>query len=263
MYALRHPSLPPSAPQQPNTPSSPSDLHRSRADAAVASLFPGPSVPGLAFACCAASLPLLQSRDTTVGRAVCALLKVALPLVLEPRLSQQATKECDEGIIVAFFGDAFDMDAFLALIDEEDDTTSSTKNDTAAPHSETDRLPSLQGHCFDLTFLSCVLDLFRAVPTHTLLPADQADDGMQRKFCVGSTTLQCLFKIAATSTSLEALLPGCTAVATNTLSVLDGTAMESIEAARRLFTTSRVFTAKVDRTLPAGAILGHFTQGRY
>ncbi len=90
MYALRHPCLP--STQQPstntNTSSSPSDLYRSRADAAVASLFPGPSVPGLAFACCAASLPLLQSRDTTVGRAVRALLRVALPLVLEPRLSQ-------------------------------------------------------------------------------------------------------------------------------------------------------------------------------
>ena len=99
MYALRHPSVPASA-QQPNTSSSPSDLHRSRADAAVASLFPGPSVPGLAFACCAASLPLLQSRDTTVGRAVCALLRVALPLVLEPRLSQQAKQESDKGMLL-------------------------------------------------------------------------------------------------------------------------------------------------------------------
>jgi len=101
MYALRHPCLPFS--QQPststNTSSSPSDLYRSRADAAVASLFPGPSVPGLAFACCAASLPLLQSRDTTVGRAVRALLSVALPLVLEPRLSQ-ATNESDVGMLV-------------------------------------------------------------------------------------------------------------------------------------------------------------------
>ena len=100
MYALRHPSLPPPEPQQPTTPFTPSDIHRSRADAAVASLFPGPSVPGLAFACCAASLPLLQSRDTTVCRAVCALLKVALPMVLEPRLSQQATKESDEGMLL-------------------------------------------------------------------------------------------------------------------------------------------------------------------
>eukprot|EP01032_Pedospumella_encystans_P014125 gene14125-16246_t len=277
MYALRHPSLPPSAPQLSNTPCTSSDLHRSRADAAVASLFPGPSVPGLAFACCAASLPLLQSRDTTVGRAVCALLKVALPLVLEPRLSSQATNECDKGMLlevehgrlqyllnrveqlVAFFGDTFDINAFLTLIDEEDDNTNSTNNNTAAPRSETDRLSSLQGHCFDLTFLSCVLDLFRAVPTHTLLPANQADDGMQRKLCVGPNTLQCLFKIAATSPSLEALLPGCTEVVTDTLSVLDDAALENIQAARHLFTTARIFTIKLDRTLSAGVILEHFT----
>ena len=145
------------------------------------------------------------------------------------------------------------MDAFLALIDEEDDNTNSTSQ------TDTDRLPSLQGHCFDLTFLSCVLDLFRAVPTHTLLPANQADDGMQRKLSVGPTTLQCLFKIAATSPSLEALLPGCTAVVTDTISVLDGTAMENIKAARRIFTTARLFTAKFDRTLSAGTVLDHFT----
>ena len=114
---------------------------------------------------------------------------------------------------MAFFGDTFDMDAFLTLIDEEDDNRNSTSK------TDTDRLSSLQGHCFDLTFLSCVLDLFRAVPTHTLLPANQADDGMQRKLCVGPNTLQCLFKIAATSPSLQALLPGCTAVVTDTLSV--------------------------------------------
>ena len=145
------------------------------------------------------------------------------------------------------------MDAFLALIDEEDDNTNSTTK------TDTDRLPSLQGHCFDLTFLSCVLDLFRAVPTHTLLPANQTVDGMQRMLSVGSHILQCLFKIAATSPSLEALLPGCTAVVTDTLCVVDGAALENITAARRLFTTARVFTAKFDRTLSAGAVLEHFT----
>lgn len=48
--------------------------------AAVASLFPGPSVSGLAFAAC---LPLLQSRDTAVGRTVLAVSSTS-PLLFPP-----------------------------------------------------------------------------------------------------------------------------------------------------------------------------------
>lgn len=94
MYALRHPSLPLStvATDEENAVSAFRDALFQRRDepptplAALSALFPGPSYPGLAFACCAASLPLLQSGDTTVGRAVRSLLSAALPFVLEPRL---------------------------------------------------------------------------------------------------------------------------------------------------------------------------------
>ena len=66
--------------------------HQSSA-AALAALFPSPSYAGLAFACCAAAMPLLQSKDTTVGRAVLSLLRAALPFVLEPRLEQGQGQE--------------------------------------------------------------------------------------------------------------------------------------------------------------------------
>lgn len=57
-------------------------------------LVPTPSYPGLAFACCAASLPLLQMRDTDVARLVYSLLQVALPQLLEP---QSCSSREDEG----------------------------------------------------------------------------------------------------------------------------------------------------------------------
>ena len=45
---------------------------------------PAPSLPGMAFAACAASLPLLQSSDSGTLAAVAALLRSALPYVKEP-----------------------------------------------------------------------------------------------------------------------------------------------------------------------------------
>jgi len=45
---------------------------------------PAPSLPGLAFAACAASLPLLQSSDASTLAAVASLLRGALPFVKEP-----------------------------------------------------------------------------------------------------------------------------------------------------------------------------------
>ena len=92
IYALRHPSLPPSSTcttDEDDKVSAFRDALFQRHDepptplAALSALFPGPSYPGLAFACCAASLPLLQSRDTTVGRAVRSLLAAALPFLLK------------------------------------------------------------------------------------------------------------------------------------------------------------------------------------
>lgn len=45
---------------------------------------PAPSLPGLAFAACAASLPLLQSSDAGTLAAVASMLRTALPYVKEP-----------------------------------------------------------------------------------------------------------------------------------------------------------------------------------
>ena len=81
MHALRYPVLDDS-----NAPGPASH------GAAAASLrvSPAPSLSGLAFASCAASLPLLQGRDTVVAAQVLSLLRVALPMVQEPAVVPQA-----------------------------------------------------------------------------------------------------------------------------------------------------------------------------
>jgi hypothetical protein len=83
MYTLRHPQLP----QEPSDHEPPAEVRSSvSAQASLSALYPAPSVPGLAFAVCAAALPLLQSQDSQVCRAVHSLLQTALPFVLEPKL---------------------------------------------------------------------------------------------------------------------------------------------------------------------------------
>ena len=73
MFALRHPKI-----------------HQLSGDNVYSKpglgLVPTPSYPGLAFACCAASMPLLQMRDADIARLVYSLLQVALPQLLEPQL---------------------------------------------------------------------------------------------------------------------------------------------------------------------------------
>ena len=59
----------------------------------VTALYPIPSFPGLAFACCAASLPLLQCNNTAISTAVLSLLRTALPFVLEPRVESSANNK--------------------------------------------------------------------------------------------------------------------------------------------------------------------------
>lgn len=72
MFALRHPKI-----------------HHLAGDSVHSKpglgLVPTPSYTGLAFACCAASMPLLQMRDADVARLVHSLLQVALPQLLEPQ----------------------------------------------------------------------------------------------------------------------------------------------------------------------------------
>jgi len=51
---------------------------------AIAGLPPSPSLPGLAFACCAASLPLLMSVDPLYCQSVMDLVLTALPFIFEP-----------------------------------------------------------------------------------------------------------------------------------------------------------------------------------
>lgn len=85
MFALRHPVLPSLPTTSPREAAGPSCPQRGPIGS-LSALHPTPSFPGLAFACCAAALPLLQGSDTTVCRAVHRLLQTALPFLLEPRL---------------------------------------------------------------------------------------------------------------------------------------------------------------------------------
>jgi hypothetical protein len=85
MYAFRHPLLPTDASQVHGPQQQPVCMQGS-----LVSLYPAPSFPGLAFACCAAALPLLQSDSTEVCRLVHSLLKTCQPYLLEPKLAGAA-----------------------------------------------------------------------------------------------------------------------------------------------------------------------------
>lgn len=84
MYALRHPLLPSEAASSGSNNQAATSAHA--AQASLSALYPTPSFPGLAFACCAAALPLLQGDCSEVARAVHSLLRTCLPYVLEPKL---------------------------------------------------------------------------------------------------------------------------------------------------------------------------------
>jgi hypothetical protein len=75
MYQYRHPQLP-----------AETGIETVNTSPSLSALYPTPSFPGLAFACCAAALPLLEGQDSAVCRAVHSLLRTALPFVLEPKL---------------------------------------------------------------------------------------------------------------------------------------------------------------------------------
>lgn len=72
MYAMRHPLLPTYPVSQPQD------------NVVNISTPPAPSFSGYCFAICAASLPLIQTRDPAVITAVVSLFKVALRFVKEP-----------------------------------------------------------------------------------------------------------------------------------------------------------------------------------
>lgn len=79
MYMLRHPRLR-------NDPDDQIFDDHGSLFASTQSMPPCPSLPGLAFAIVAASLPLLQTRNGTYAAPVARLVARALPIVVEPKL---------------------------------------------------------------------------------------------------------------------------------------------------------------------------------
>lgn len=93
MYALRHPvAITPLVANHSSSSTSDSNSNTNSSNYhTVSMLYPCPSYPGLAFACCAAALPLLQSQNTDITYVVYTLLQKALPYILEPRLPSTST----------------------------------------------------------------------------------------------------------------------------------------------------------------------------
>lgn len=84
MYSLRYPVLPGDAEADAEA-----ELQKAAASAPLR-VSPAPSLPGLAFAACAAALPLLQGRDPQVGAQALSLIKTALPYIREPSVAAAA-----------------------------------------------------------------------------------------------------------------------------------------------------------------------------
>lgn len=56
-----------------------------------------PSLPGFAFAVCAAVLPLLRARDISTAAVVVSLVQKCLPLLIEPSMCSRAASYHDQG----------------------------------------------------------------------------------------------------------------------------------------------------------------------
>jgi hypothetical protein len=90
MYSMRHPVLPVievEGQEQSDQASAHGSVTSLPGSLGVA---PNPSLPGLAFAACAAALPLMQLRDIARGEVVVSLFKTAMSVLVEPKVASQS-----------------------------------------------------------------------------------------------------------------------------------------------------------------------------
>jgi hypothetical protein len=93
MYALRHPILPTGlmfySSGNKEVQIEEEMAHRRKAiESSKLAISPPPSLPGYAFAICAAAMPLLQTRDTHILPYIVSLLSSALPFIMEPEIEE-------------------------------------------------------------------------------------------------------------------------------------------------------------------------------
>lgn len=94
MYALRHPILPTGLMSYSSSESKELQKEEEMAqrrkaiESSKLAIPPPPSLPGYAFAICAATMPLLQTRDTHILPYVVSLLSSALPFIMEPEIEE-------------------------------------------------------------------------------------------------------------------------------------------------------------------------------
>lgn len=181
--------------------------------------------------------------------------------------------------LLAFFGESFDLDAFLALMYSDDEASSGSDDEggegghtlQAAPqhhqqqHQQRQQLQqarreqadatlgALRTSSFDLTFLTAVVEVLKAVPVWAMRGQSStggatttgASVGAEASgVTVGALTQACICRLVASQSSIEALLPGCATVAQDCLAVLDGAMLRRIQATSRTLACAHIFTAR-------------------
>lgn len=221
MYELRHPRA--AAPLNSSDSAfgdefipddSPAEILRNQRTAAAMgalALVPNPSLPGLAFACCAAALPLLQTNNTLVAAAVHSLLSVCLPYVVEPKIVSLATKWGEEDRpplssveygrlqhllnrveqLLVFLETPFQIEKYHSFI---------FSVDVGATESQSmrDQLSAGSDLAFEVVIVSVVQLLFDVIPVRSLLSMQQPDTGAEGlKLAVGAQTFTLLSTVCA------------------------------------------------------------------
>lgn len=264
MYALRHPLLPTETAPAGSSHQNAASAHS--AQASLSALYPTPSFPGLAFACCAAALPLLQGDSSEVTRAVHSLLRTCLPYVLEPKLtgangglllpvehgrlqhlfnrveqvlreiclfpfsSSHTSHHLPHPQLMAFHGsNAFDFEAFTELMGSEE--PSGSLSAAARKEGTEAEIASLRSHSCQLLMLSVAVEVLLAAPVDALLPVGLVEAGT--RLSVGQQTLATVQRVVAAGGSMEALLPGQWSAVRDRLAHLDPDSLRAIHSTER------------------------------
>jgi hypothetical protein len=138
----------------------------------------------------------------------------------------------------------------------------------------------LQKSSFELVFLSCVLEMFKALPIGSLkrfpsssAPSDSCsrdakdashvltqDAEEEGQVSVGQLSAACLSQLVARSGSLEAVLPGCGKVASQCLQQVDPGTFASINSVWRTLECAKPFLSQLDATASPDIMLPYLLQ---
>eukprot|EP01038_Epipyxis_sp_PR26KG_P012323 gene12323-16528_t len=223
------------------------------------SLSPVPSFPGLAFACCAAALPLIQTKDPSICQHVVSLVLLCLPYVVEPTLNTSEESLIDnksrlrlqhllnriDQIISAISPIQFDADDFYLII--FDDNVDKINSDNESSSND------MGSYSFDVCFLCLFINIIKIMPVNLIKLSSIADDIHQKDntessqaLFIGENILQVILQLFA-SKIYRNILPEYEHLFYNILFRVHPEKVKSIESTKSKIRSMNLFANDFDR----------------